>query len=88
MPWWPVIHDIPDAYRHWRAADVLLRAVGHPGIPGHPGSGDGGHVRDAHAQHPPVGRAHDGDYGLSPHVPGLLHRLIQAPSRVQLGYRF
>ena len=44
-------------------------------------------LRRFHAQHAPLGRPRHGDSGLLTHDPGLLHRLVQAAARVQLGAR-
>ena len=41
----------------------------------------------ADAQHAPLGGARHGHRRLPAHVPRLLHRLVQAAARVQLGHR-
>ena len=68
---------------------TLLMFYYHPsqggGLPRHSVPGKRRPVRQAAAQHAPLGRAPDGDHGGAAHVPRVPHRVVQETARVQLG---
>src|SRR5262249_29932831 len=75
----------PDLY--WHSSDVLLPPFKGPGLPRHPLSGSRRAVREAAAQHAPVGSAFDGHNNLAPHVQGCPYGELQDSARVQLDGR-
>ena len=75
----------PDLYR--RPADVLLPPDQGAGLPRHSVSGERRALRQAAAQHAPLGRAPDDHRRLAAHVPRVPDRLVQAAARIQLVHR-
>src|SRR5207247_7614535 len=82
-----LVLPVPRAHPHGDAAHVLLPAHDRVGVLGHQGPRDRRPVRPAPAEHAPLGRARHGHNRVPPHDPRLLHRLVQATTRVQLGHR-
>ncbi len=69
---------------HRRAADVLLPPDEGAGVPRHSLPRTRRAVRQAPAEHAPLGGAPDGDHDVAAHVPRGADRLLQASARVQL----
>src|ERR1017187_5852493 len=84
----PGVHyllPLPCPGYHGGRADVLLSARCATGIPGHEGPAVCGLSGELSAQHAPVVGPRHGDLHFPAHVPGLLHRVLQAAATVQQG---
>ena len=70
---------------HRHLSDVLLPADGELRVQRYEISGVRCSFWDVDEEHAPLGRARHGDRGLAAYAPGVPDRVLQTPSRVQLG---
>ena len=83
----PFVLHVPGARSDRRAPHVLLRPVLGSGVSEHEGHRSQRHLWPAHAKHASLVRARHGDRCLPAYGTGLLHRIVQATARIQLGDR-